>query len=77
MTRPDLNEGQREVLVRALRQIIDSSRFPLSPRIRCLCQIPEKLEPSAAAAEPFPQLRPPGKPSLARAAAMVDGRVVT
>jgi hypothetical protein len=48
--------------VRALRQMIDGDRFPLSPRIRCLRQILDKLEPPRAAAEPFPAPKPPGEP---------------
>jgi ribonuclease J len=43
-----------------LRQVIDGDRFPLSPRIRCLRQILEKLEPPAAAVEP------PAEPGHAR-----------
>jgi hypothetical protein len=64
MTRVDLNENRREVLVRTLRDIIAADPFPLSPRIRCLRQILAKIEQQPApAVEPFPPPRPPGEPS--------------
>jgi hypothetical protein len=66
MTRVDLNEDRREVLVRALRGIVDGDRFPLSPRIRRLKAILAKLEPPAPAAEPFPAPKPPAEPSYAK-----------
>ena len=56
MARLDLTDDEREVLVRTLRQIV-GDHCPLSPRIRCLRQILEKLEPSAAAVEPLPAPR--------------------
>jgi hypothetical protein len=40
MTRVDLNEDQRELLVHTLRDIIPADRFPLSLRIRCLREDP-------------------------------------
>jgi hypothetical protein len=64
MTRVDLNEDQRELLVHALRDIIAADRFPPSPRIRCLREILAKIEHQPApAVEPFPPPRPPGEPS--------------
>ena len=65
MARLDQTDEEREELVRALRQMIDGDRFPLSPRIRQLKAILAKLEPPAPAAEPFPAPRPPGEPSHA------------
>jgi hypothetical protein len=62
MARLDLTDEERDELLRALRGIVDGDRFPLSPRIRCLRQILDKLEPPRAAAEPFPAPPPPGEP---------------
>jgi hypothetical protein len=58
-------EEERAELLRLLRGVIAGDRFPLSPRIRRLKPILQKLEPPAAAAEPFPASRPPGAPSHA------------
>jgi hypothetical protein len=65
VARLDLTDEQRDVLVRTLRQIVDSDRFLLSPRIRCLRQILDQLEPPPAAAERFPPPKPPAEPSHA------------
>jgi len=66
MARLDQTDEEREELVRALRQMIDGDRFPLSPRIRRLKAILEKLEPPRAATEPFPPPKPPAEPTHAR-----------
>jgi hypothetical protein len=51
--------------------------FPLSPRIRCLRQILEKLETSAPAVEPFPAPKPPAEPHpRAATAAMSPSPVI-
>src|SRR5271155_5333911 len=47
------------LLVELLRETIERDRFPLSPRIRALKRILDKLEPLPAAPEPFP---PPCSP---------------
>src|SRR3954452_17545419 len=65
MTRLDLTDLERDELVRALRGIVDGDRFPLSPRIRRLKAILQKLVPPAPASEPFPAPKPPGEPSRA------------
>jgi hypothetical protein len=62
MDRLDLTEEERAELLRLLRGVKAGDRFPLSPRIRRLKAILQKLPP-AAAAEPFPAPRPPGEPS--------------
>jgi hypothetical protein len=59
VTRLDLDEDQRDVLIRTLREIVAADKFPLSPRIRCLRQILEQLEPPAAPVERFPAPKPP------------------
>ena len=42
-TRLDLTDAERNELVRALRRIVDNDQFQLSPRIRRLRQILDKL----------------------------------
>jgi hypothetical protein len=42
-------------------------RFPLSPRVKALRAILEKLEPPAPKLDPPPPMKPPGEPSLALA----------
>jgi hypothetical protein len=44
----DLTDDDRAALIELLRETIDGSRFLLSPRIRGLRAILEKLDPSAA-----------------------------
>src|SRR5215471_17563891 len=41
----DLNDEERDELVRALREVIDGDRFPLSQRVRRLKAILDKLDP--------------------------------
>jgi hypothetical protein len=65
MARLDLTDDERDELVRALRGIVDNDRFPLSPRIRRLKRILDKLEPPPPTVEPFPPPKPPAEPSLA------------
>jgi hypothetical protein len=55
MTLLDLDDDERDELARILREIIDNSRFRLSPRIRCLRRILDKLNrPRPRAPEPPP-----------------------
>jgi hypothetical protein len=58
----DLTDDERAELVRELRGLIDGDRFPLSPRIRRLKAILDKLDPPKVPSEPFPAPRPPGEP---------------
>jgi hypothetical protein len=50
MARLDLTDDERDELLRALRGIVDNDRFPLSPRIRRLKAILDKLSPPPPAA---------------------------
>jgi hypothetical protein len=59
-TRLNLTDAERNELVRTLRRIVDNDQFQLSPRIRRLRQILDKLAPPAPANEPFPAAKPPG-----------------
>ena len=51
-------------LQRLLRETIAANRYPLSPRIRELRAILDKLEPPTRQPEPHPAPRPPDQPSL-------------
>ena len=53
--RLDLTDAERDELVRALRRIVHNDQFQLSPRIRRLRQILDKLEPPPSKAEPIPR----------------------
>ena len=66
MARLDLSDEECEELLRLLRGVIDADRFPLSPRIRCLRQILEKLEPPVPAIRAVPSARPPVEPTHAK-----------
>jgi hypothetical protein len=57
MARIDLTDEERADLVRKLRDIIANDRFPLSPRIRRLKRILDKLKQDAG---------PPAEPSKVR-----------
>ena len=50
----DLSDDETAALLRELDHIIDSDRFPLSPRIRTLSAIRDKLRPPPPAREPLP-----------------------
>ena len=65
VTRLDLDEDQRDVLIRTLRDRVAADRFPLSPRIQYLREILAKLEPPTAPVERFPAPKPPAEPSRA------------
>jgi hypothetical protein len=59
----DLTDEQTEALIRALSQIIENDRYPLSPRVGVLKEIRGKLRPEPTR-EPLPPLRryePPSK----------------
>ena len=58
MTRLDLTDTERDELVRALRRIIDNDQFPLSPRIRRLRQILDRIDPPAPRSEPLTPPKP-------------------
>jgi hypothetical protein len=53
----DLTDAERDELVRVLRRIVDNDQFQLSPRIRRLRQILDKLEPPPPKAGPIPPRR--------------------
>ncbi len=65
VARLDLDEDERDALLSTLRQIVDNDRFPMSPRIRCLRRILDKLRQPAPVPEPFPPPEPSAVPSAA------------
>jgi hypothetical protein len=52
----DLTDNETVALARLLRKTIDDDRYPLSPRVRTLQQILDKIEPPPAH-EPLPPLK--------------------
>ena len=60
----ELTETERGARVTAWRPTVTADHYPLSPRIRTLRSILEKLEPGTPRAEPIPAPRPPGEPSM-------------
>jgi hypothetical protein len=60
---PDLSDAERAALVALLKETIAADRFPLSPRIRGLKRILDKLEPPSPASETLPPPKPPGERS--------------
>ena len=61
---PDLNEEEFLELRVLLRHTIASDSYPMSPRLRRLRAILDKLDPPASRPEPHPASKPAGEPSL-------------
>jgi len=59
----DLSPDDKAIIAEQLRQTIAADRFPLSPRIKALKTVLDKLAPQVPRPEP-PPLKPPGTPSL-------------
>ena len=64
---PDLTDDDKAIFADLLRETIARDRFPLSPRIRRLRAILDKLDPPASRPEPIPAPAPPGERSAALA----------
>jgi hypothetical protein len=62
MTRVDLNEDRREVLVRTLRDIIAADPFPLSPRIAADARSSKRSSSPRRGVEAFQPPRQPAEP---------------
>jgi hypothetical protein len=60
----DLTPDDRAAIAGILRDMIAADRFPLSPRVRSLKAILDKLEPAKPRPAPLPPLKPPGEPSM-------------
>ena len=68
MARLDLTDDERDErdeLARALREMINRGRFPLSARVRRLKAILDKLDPPPRSSTPFPGPKPQAEPSHA------------
>jgi hypothetical protein len=61
----NLTDDDKAILAELLRETIERSRFLLSPRIRRLKAILDKLDPPAPRPEPLPLPPPPGERSMA------------
>ena len=61
---PRLDDADFAVLVALLKQTIAADRYPLSPRVKRLRAILDKLEPPPSRLEPYPPPKPAGEPSL-------------
>jgi hypothetical protein len=57
-----LSADEKLALVAALKSSIDGDRFPLSPRVRTLMSILERLQPPKPAPAPLPPRRFYGPP---------------
>ena len=60
----DLDDLDKAALLELLREVIATDPYPLSPRIRKLRAILDKLDPPSPRPEPFPAAKPPGEPSV-------------
>jgi hypothetical protein len=70
---PDLSPEDYAAIAALLRDTIAADRFPLSPRVRRMRAILDKLEPPKVRPEP-PPLKPPGAPSTLVAKMRGGGR---
>jgi len=62
---PELDDADKAILAELLRETIERDRFPLSPRVRALKRVLDKLDPPRRASEPLPPPKPPGERSMA------------
>ena len=61
---PDLDDTDKTTLAELLREKIAADPYPLSPRVKRLREILDKLEPPPAQPEPYPPPKRAGTPSL-------------
>ena len=61
---PDLSPEDCAAIAALLRDTIAADRFPMSPRIKRMRAILNKLDPPVPKPAPFPPLKPPGQPSM-------------
>ena len=57
----DLSPDDKAVIAGLLRDTIAADRFPLSPRIKRMRAILNKLDPPVPKPAPLPPLKPPGE----------------
>ena len=58
VSEPNLTHDDKAILAGLLRDTIAADRYPLSPRVRSLKAILDKLDPPAPRAEPYPSPKP-------------------
>ena len=61
---PRLDDADFAVLAALLKQTIAADRYPLSPRVKRLRAILDRLEAPPPGPEPYPPPKPAGEPSL-------------
>jgi hypothetical protein len=61
---PHLDDADLAVLVALLKHTIAADRYPLSPRVKRLRAILDKLKPPPPRPQPYPPPKPAGTPSL-------------
>ena len=61
---PELSDDDKAILAELLRETIAANRFPMSPRIKSLQAILDKLDPQPVV-ETLPPPKPPGERSMA------------
>ncbi len=60
LSRPDLTEDDKAIIVELLRETIERDRFPWSPRVNRLRSIQAKLRVSSTSAMRYPAPKPWG-----------------
>jgi hypothetical protein len=60
----ELDDADKAALIAEVKRTIAADPFPMSPRVRTLRGILEKLQPPSRRAEPYPAPKPAGTPSL-------------
>jgi len=64
---PELDDADKAILIALLKATIAADRYPLSPRVRALKRVLDKLDRPRRASEPLPPPKPPGERSMALA----------
>jgi hypothetical protein len=62
---PDLTAAAAAILIELLRETIAADRFPLSPKVKRLKAILDKLDPPSPRPAPFTPPKPPADRSMA------------
>ncbi len=61
---PELDDADKAVLMALMKATIAGDRYPLSPRVRALQGVLDKLDPPRRTSAPLPPPKPPGQPSM-------------
>jgi hypothetical protein len=60
---PGLDDDERATLIAVLREVIESNRYFMSPRVKLLRAILAKFDPPPPRPQRYPPPKPPGSPS--------------